>query len=237
MLTYPIPSQGAWKTACVIAVIMIKNAYLPATIFSDKESDFLSQVIKEVADVLGFTIEQATMNNAQTLSRHEKMQASLKKAPQVWEVKESECGTIMSELQFLITTHPIVRTLGANLAECYKDASRTKFSKRFWVFICRSYPCRTRILSITFSRKQKWSSKMSAKIACKHTSSTKPSTTEMQTLSSLESANTSTCYNPKRINKAVNINSELFDGLIPTLLKTFYQMIFNWYAKMEETKR
>ena len=58
---YPTSCQDAKSIAKSIITIMIKHAYLPTTIISDKGSVFMSQVIKEVGDVLGITAEDYCM--------------------------------------------------------------------------------------------------------------------------------------------------------------------------------
>ena len=58
---------------------MTKHAYLPTTIISDKGSVFMSQVIKEVAEVLGITLQHATTKHAQKIGMLEQTHASLKK--------------------------------------------------------------------------------------------------------------------------------------------------------------
>ena len=58
---------------------MTKHAYLLMTIISDKGSVFMSQVIKEVAEVLGTTLQHATTKHALTNGMLERTHASLKK--------------------------------------------------------------------------------------------------------------------------------------------------------------
>ena len=58
---------------------MTKHAYLPTTIISDKGSVFMSQVIKQVAEVLGITLQHATTKHAQTIGMLERTHASLRK--------------------------------------------------------------------------------------------------------------------------------------------------------------
>ena len=58
---------------------MTKQAYLPTTIFSDRGSVFMSQLIKEVAEVLGITLQHATTKHAQTIGMLERTHVSLKK--------------------------------------------------------------------------------------------------------------------------------------------------------------
>ena len=52
---------------------------MPTTIISDKGSVFMSQVIKEVAEVVGITLQHATTKNARTIGSLERLHASLKK--------------------------------------------------------------------------------------------------------------------------------------------------------------
>ena len=59
-LAYPTSSQDGKTNAKVTINIMTKDAYLPTTIISHKGSVFMSQVIKEVAEVLGITLQHAT---------------------------------------------------------------------------------------------------------------------------------------------------------------------------------
>ena len=58
---------------------MTKHAYLPTTIISDKGSVFMSQVIKEVAEVLGITLQHTRTKHAQRIGMLERTHALLKK--------------------------------------------------------------------------------------------------------------------------------------------------------------
>ena len=79
LFAYPTSSQVAKTIARVIVNIMTEHAYLPTTIISDKGSVFMSQKIKEVAEVLGITLYRATTKHAQTIGMLERTNASLKK--------------------------------------------------------------------------------------------------------------------------------------------------------------
>ena len=59
--------------------IMTKLSYLPTTLICDKRAVFVSQVIKEVAEVLGITLQHATTKHAQTIRMLQRAHASLKK--------------------------------------------------------------------------------------------------------------------------------------------------------------
>ena len=57
LFAYPTSNEDAKIIAKVLNNIMTKHAYLPATLFSDKGTAFMSHVIKEVAGVLGITLK------------------------------------------------------------------------------------------------------------------------------------------------------------------------------------
>ena len=59
---------------------MTKHAYLPTTLILDKGAAFMSQVIKEVAGVLGITLKHATTEFAQTIGQLERSHASIRQA-------------------------------------------------------------------------------------------------------------------------------------------------------------
>ena len=63
---------------------MTRHAYLPTLIITDKGSVFLSQVIHEVAEVLGIKLKHVTTKHAQTIRvlerAHATIKTSLKKA-------------------------------------------------------------------------------------------------------------------------------------------------------------
>ena len=61
---YLTSNQDAKTIAKVLINIMTKHAYLPTTLISDKRTAFMSQVIKEVAGVLGITLKHATTKYA-----------------------------------------------------------------------------------------------------------------------------------------------------------------------------
>ena len=66
LFAYPTFNHDAKTIARVIINIVNKHAYLPTTIISEKGSMFMSQVIKEVAEVLGINLQHAT-KRAQTI--------------------------------------------------------------------------------------------------------------------------------------------------------------------------
>ena len=80
LFAYPTSNQDAKTIAKVLINIMTKHAYLPTTLISDKDTAFMSQVIKEVAGVLGITLKHATTKHARTIGLLERSHASIKQA-------------------------------------------------------------------------------------------------------------------------------------------------------------
>ena len=80
LFAYPISNQDAKTIAKVLINIMTKHAYLPTTLISDEGTAFMSQVIKEVAGVLGITLKHATTKHAQTFGLLERSHMSIKQA-------------------------------------------------------------------------------------------------------------------------------------------------------------
>ena len=80
LFAYPTSNQDATTVAKVIVIIMTKHAYLPTTLISDKGTAFTSQVIKQVAGVLGITLKHATTKHAQTIGLPERSHASIKQS-------------------------------------------------------------------------------------------------------------------------------------------------------------
>ena len=78
LFAYPVASPNAVTVAKVIMDIMCKHTYLPTTIISDKGSVFVSQIISEVAAVLGVQLRHATTKHAQTIGILERTHASVK---------------------------------------------------------------------------------------------------------------------------------------------------------------
>ena len=76
---YPTSNQDAKTVAKVKINIMNKHAYLLTTIISDKGSVFMFQVIKELTEVLGITLQHTTTKQAQSIGLPERTHASLEK--------------------------------------------------------------------------------------------------------------------------------------------------------------
>ena len=83
LFAYPTSNQDAKTVAKVITNIMIKHAYLPTTLISDKGTAFTSHVTKEVAGVFGITLKHPNTKHAQAIGLLERSHASIKQALKV----------------------------------------------------------------------------------------------------------------------------------------------------------
>ena len=73
---YPVSNPTAVNTAKVIIDIMTRHAYLPTFNIADNGSVFISQVIHEVAEILGINLKHATTKHAQTIGVLERAHAT-----------------------------------------------------------------------------------------------------------------------------------------------------------------
>ena len=74
---YPVSNPTAVNTTKIIIDIMTRHAYLPTLIITDKGSVFVSQVIHEVAEILGKNLKHATTKHAQTIGVLERAHATI----------------------------------------------------------------------------------------------------------------------------------------------------------------
>ena len=75
---YPVSNPTAVNTANTMIDIMARNAYLPTLTITDKGSVFVSQVLHEVAEILGINLKHATTKHAQTIGVLERAHATIK---------------------------------------------------------------------------------------------------------------------------------------------------------------
>ena len=75
---YPVCNTMAANTAEVNIGIKRRHAYLPKLIITDKGSVFVSQIIHEVAEILGINLKHATTKHAQTIGVLERAHATIK---------------------------------------------------------------------------------------------------------------------------------------------------------------
>ena len=78
LFAYPLYEATATSPAKVLIDIMTKHSFLPTTLLTDKGSVFISNIIKEITQVLGITLKCATIKHPQTIGKLERIHASLK---------------------------------------------------------------------------------------------------------------------------------------------------------------
>ena len=95
-------NQDAKTYVKVIFDIMIKHAYLPTTLISDKGSTIVSHVITEVAGVHGVNLKYATTKHAQTIGLLEWSHASIK---ETLEIETGERRSLWHKYVSIVVLH------------------------------------------------------------------------------------------------------------------------------------
>ena len=127
LFAYPTSNQDAKTIAKVLINNMTPHAYLPTTLISDKGTAFMSQVIKEVAGVLGITLKHATTKHAQTIGLLEQSHASINQALKMGQASGDHFGTNTLTLQFSIITLLITQASAVNQTESFTVEFPTKY--------------------------------------------------------------------------------------------------------------
>ena len=96
---YPTQNATAKKIGRCIVNVMTRHAYLPTKIISDKCSQFRSEVVSQVTQILEIQISHASSKHAQTIGILESTHASIKTALKYLRVKDVQCGSNLSKLQ------------------------------------------------------------------------------------------------------------------------------------------
>ena len=118
----PTSNQDAQTIAKVLINIMTKHAFLPTTFISAKDTALMSQVIKEVAGVLGITLKHATRKHGQTIWLPEQPHASIK---QTLNIETGERRSLWHKyvsnaiLNYNTSYHA---SIGCEPTECFMDA-------------------------------------------------------------------------------------------------------------------
>ena len=115
----PTSNQDVKAIAKVIINNMIKHAYLPKTLSSDKSRAFMSHVINEVADALGFTLKHATRKHGQTIGLLERSDASIKQALKIETGERRSLWLNTSVLRSLSRTFLITKVFAVSQAEIF----------------------------------------------------------------------------------------------------------------------
>ena len=99
LFAYPTQNVTAKTIGRCIVDVMTRHAYLPTLILSDKGSQFRSEVVAEITQILEIQISHASTKHAQTIGILERTHASIKTALKYRRVKDVQCGTNLFRLQ------------------------------------------------------------------------------------------------------------------------------------------
>ena len=78
LFAYPVTDASAINTAKVIIDILTEHTYLPSTFITDKGTAFTSNLVTEIAQILGVQTKCATTKHPQTIGKLERTHARLK---------------------------------------------------------------------------------------------------------------------------------------------------------------
>ena len=147
------------------------------------------------------------------------------------------CGINTSALQSLITTHLIRRVLAVNKAEYFMNALITMSLIWKRVFITDNSLSRLTYCPRCAWYRQKWFSRMSAKMPWNPISNTKRIMMTKPMPQNLKKPNTFLSYGQNQISKEAKFLLHIFGGLDLILLKNCYRAIIFWYAKLAPIRR
>ena len=241
LFAYATSNQDAKTITKVLINITTKHAYLPTTLISDKATAFLSHVIKEVAGVLGITLKHATTKNAQTIGLLEQSHGSIKQALKV------ETGQRRS------LWHKYINIAVLNYNTSYHTTTGCEPSRVFhgripYNVLDLKLGIRPQLQPIPTSQiaqdvleqtvmihQDVRKNTMQAYIKYKAYYDKKANASKVKETDYVQIMYTS--YSQKRIIKAANFHSQIFDGLARILSKKYCQTIIIWYAKLAPTRR
>ena len=209
---YPTSSQNTKTLARVIINIMTKHAYLPTTIVADRGSVFMSQVIKEVAEVLGITLRHVTTKHAQTIGMLEPTHASLNKTLKIETGERRSMWHKYVNIAVLNYTTSYHTSIGCEPSRVFYG--RVPFSVLDLIMGIRPKKClrQNHKLRKMFSNKRKWSSMMSGKTPCKLISNTRRIMIRKPMPRNSRNNNTYMFYRLKQTASKVKFPSQNSDG-------------------------
>ena len=234
---YTASNQDAKTITKVLINILTKHAYLPTTLISDKGTAFMSQVIKQVAGVLGITLKHATAKHAQTIGLHKGAHASIKKALMI------ETGQWRSLWQKYVSIAVLnYKTFYHTSVGC--EPSRDfngRIPYKTWDIKLGIRPQQQPIPTSQIAQDVLHQTEMIHQDFRKNSVQSyikyKAYYDKKANASKLKKQIMYTFYKRKRIIKGVRLHLQNFGGLTRTLLKSCYRTTIIWYAKLSPTKR
>ena len=90
LFAVPVGSITADVVGRTILGICLRHSYIPQTLMADQGTQFMAKMIKEMTEVLGISIEPATVKHHQTIGALERCHAQLKKFLAIYDVKNDK---------------------------------------------------------------------------------------------------------------------------------------------------
>ena len=134
---------------------MTTHAYLPTTLISDKDTAFMSHVIKEVDCVHGIYIKHTTTKHAQTIGPLEWSQASIKQTLKIETGERRSLWPKYVSIAFLKYNNSYHTSNGCEPSRVFHGPITSWIEN--WEFFHNNSPFPLRKLLKTFLIKQKWS--------------------------------------------------------------------------------
>ena len=173
LFAYLTSNQDAKTVAQVLINIMTKHAYLPTTLISDKGTAFTSNVIKEVAGVIGITLKHATTKHAQTIGLLERSHASIKQALKIETGEQRTLWHKYVSIAVLNCKTPYHASIGCEPTTVFQGRIPYNILDSKMSFRPQKIPLQTRRLPKICLNRKKQFSRTSSRMPCKHISNTK----------------------------------------------------------------
>ena len=233
LFAYPTSNQDAKTIAQVLVNIMTKHAHLPTTLISDKGTAFTSNLIKEVAGVLGITLKHATIKHAQTIGLLERSHASIKQA---LKIETGERRSLWHKyVSYYNTSYHA--SIGCEPSRVFHGRIPYNILDLKMGIRPRKIPPPDSQIAQDVLEQTETIFQDFRKKPCKPISNTKRIMIGKQTPQNSNKSITSLHNSRKQITKGVKLTLQTSTGSGHVLLKRCYPTIFIWYAKTALTRR
>ena len=236
LFAYPTSNSDAKTTAKFIISKMIKHAYWPTIPISDKESAFVSHVIKEVASIFEITLKHAITKHAQTIGMLERSYASIKQALKIETSERRSLWHKDVNIAVLNYNRPYHAINGCEPSRLFHGRILHNFLDLKMGICPQKSPTQIWQFAQDVLEQMELNFQDVRKIA-KLTLNTKRIRTRKLTLQNSKKQIMCMSYSLKQIIKELKFPLQNFGGLGLNLLKRPYQTTISWYEKLTQTKR
>ena len=151
---------------------MTKLVSLPTTLFSNKGSAFVSQVIKEVAGTLGITLKHVITKHGRTIVLLERSHASIKQLLKIETDERRSLWHMCVSIAGLTYNTSFNESVGCESSRVFRGRIPYNILNVKMSVVHRHRKCLPQIHKFPLNKRNKFT-KMSAKVPCKLTSITK----------------------------------------------------------------